>query len=305
MSMERVTGENELELALAGRALRLLFEQIPGAAWLTDRALRVESAMGQWRPGVRLDSQRVIGSTVQQITSVSPEHPVLLAHARALEGVSSSLRFELDSRCFQVQVEPVRDHSGKIKGCLGVAIDATDKLQVDQQLQASESKLADAQRFAHIGSWEWDVVTNHVGWSDELYNIYALPPEQFAGTFEAFLERVVPEERERTRAVVFDAYRKIEPFIYDHRIVRPDGQVRTLHTRGDVISDATAKCSEWWARAGISPSRSPRRQSSKGPFRSYEPSWNRRPMVSSSRTGMAEPLRSISGFWICGDCAPR
>jgi PAS domain S-box-containing protein len=122
-----------------------------------------------------------------------------------------------------------------------VAIDVTEKLKLTQQLHASESKLAEAQRIAHIGTWEWNVVTNHLVWSDELHQIYALPRERFAGTYEAFLERVVPEERERIRAIVFDAYQKIRPFIYDHKIMRPDGEVRTLHTRGDVIAGPDGK----------------------------------------------------------------
>jgi PAS domain S-box-containing protein len=80
-----------------------------------------------------------------------------------------------------------------------------------------------------------------VHWSDELIHIYGLQPGAFSGTYEAFLEHVLPDDRQHTHEVVFDAFRKIKPFSYDHRIVRPDGSVRMLHTRGDVTADVHGK----------------------------------------------------------------
>ncbi len=105
----------------------------------------------------------------------------------------------------------------------------------------SRELLIETQRIAHIGNWEWDVAANRVTWSEELHRIYGVGPGEFGGTYEAFLDRVLPEDRERTRAVVFDAYREVKPFTYDHRIVRPDGTVRMLHTRGDVMADEHGK----------------------------------------------------------------
>jgi PAS domain S-box-containing protein len=104
-------------------------------------------------------------------------------------------------------------------------------------LARSQAQLADAQRVAHVGSWEWEVAANVVSWSDELHRIYGLVPGQFEGTYEAFLARVHPDDKTVTQTVVLDAYRTVEPFIYDHRIVRPGGEVRMLHTRGDVVAD--------------------------------------------------------------------
>lgn len=106
----------------------------------------------------------------------------------------------------------------------------------DQQTR-SEARLAEAQRVAHVGSWEWDVGSNVVTWTDEMYRIYGIEPQEFDHTYEGFLRRVLPEDRDGTQNVVLEAYRARKPFVYDHRIVRPDGSVRMLHTRGDVIAD--------------------------------------------------------------------
>jgi PAS domain S-box-containing protein len=234
------SGGGKVEAGRDGRALKLLLEEIPGLAWSTDRSLRIECTAGgsdsspRWLPP--------IGASIAEVTAgAEAAQPLVAAHTRALEGVSSTFRVEIGGRCWQIRVETARGVEGDALGCLGVALDVTDRVRAEARLSESESRLVEAQRIAHIGSWEWSVETNRVLWSDELYRIYGLRQDQFAGTYEAFLERVAPEEREYTRQVVFDAFRKVQPFTYDHRIVRPDGEVRTLHTRGDVIADSHGK----------------------------------------------------------------
>jgi PAS domain S-box-containing protein len=103
-------------------------------------------------------------------------------------------------------------------------------------LAESERRLAEAQRVAHVGSWQWEVGSNTVSWSDELFRIYGLNKQQFDGSYEGFLSRVHPDDLEHTRAVVSQALQAVTPFIYDHRVVRPDGRTRMLHTRGEVVA---------------------------------------------------------------------
>jgi PAS domain S-box-containing protein len=95
--------------------------------------------------------------------------------------------------------------------------------------------LGQAQRLAHIGSFEWDMASNAVTWSDELHRIYGIEPGRFGGTYEAFLSRVHPDDLDRTKGVIFDALKNGAPFVYEHRVVRLDGRERILETRGDLI----------------------------------------------------------------------
>lgn len=94
---------------------------------------------------------------------------------------------------------------------------------------------SEAQRLGHVGSWQWDALRDEVTWSHELYRIYGLKPGEFSGTYEAFLRHVHPDDQAFTREVIGKAFREGKPFAYDHRIVRPDGEVRMLQTRGDVV----------------------------------------------------------------------
>ena len=83
--------------------------------------------------------------------------------------------------------------------------------------------------------------SNRVTWSDELYRIYGLDTRSFSGSFEGFLERVHRDDRDRARDEVERALEERRSFTFDHRIVRPDGTVRTVHARGEMLVDDDGK----------------------------------------------------------------
>jgi diguanylate cyclase (GGDEF)-like protein/PAS domain S-box-containing protein len=105
------------------------------------------------------------------------------------------------------------------------------------RLRRSELNLVEAQRVAQLGSWEWDVERDDVTWSDELYRIYGLRPQQFDATFEGYLERVHAEDRTRVVGLIQAALAEGGSFSFEERIVRPDGEVKRLLSRGQTITD--------------------------------------------------------------------
>jgi PAS domain S-box-containing protein len=102
-------------------------------------------------------------------------------------------------------------------------------------LERAHAGLEDAQEISHVGSWEWDIASNRVTWSDELFRMYGLAPQSVPVTYESFLERVHAEDREHVRRRIERAHGDGQPFEVEHRIVLPDGAVRTMHGRGEVI----------------------------------------------------------------------
>jgi PAS domain S-box-containing protein len=96
-------------------------------------------------------------------------------------------------------------------------------------------RLAEAQRLAHLGSWEWEIEANTVSVSDEMYRILGVEPEAFPWTFETSFALVHPDDRERVRAVIGQALASGEPVDYEARVLRPDGSERVLHTRGELV----------------------------------------------------------------------
>ncbi len=109
------------------------------------------------------------------------------------------------------------------------------------ELEKSEARLREAQQVARMGSWEWDIERNELWWSKELYAIYGLDSGSVGTTYEAFLERVHPDDRELTRRVLETAVREKIPFSFEHRIIRFDGNVLTLQGRGRVITDENGR----------------------------------------------------------------
>lgn len=94
---------------------------------------------------------------------------------------------------------------------------------------------------AHTARWEWDILADRVTWSDELYRMYGLEPREFRASYQAFIERVHPADRQRVEAIVGQALRDGKPFEFEHRLVRPDGAIRLLHARGAVERGADGR----------------------------------------------------------------
>jgi len=110
-----------------------------------------------------------------------------------------------------------------------------------EELVKARDRLAEAQSVAHVGSWEWDIPSNSLWWSDELYRIYGLAPGTPAH-YETFISRVHPADRERIEDRVRRARADGQPFAFEHLIVCDDGEVKTVFARGRVTlgPDATA-----------------------------------------------------------------
>lgn len=117
-----------------------------------------------------------------------------------------------------------------------VVRDITERKQAERAVRVSEGSLAKAQALAHLGSWDWNIVTDELAWSDEIYRIFGLMAQEFGATYGAFLERVHPEDRDTVQAAVDAALATQEPYSIEHRIVRPDGVERIVQERGDVTA---------------------------------------------------------------------
>jgi PAS domain S-box-containing protein len=175
----------------------------------------------------------------------------LIARGNTL-GVISLVYAESDRRYGKAEIELVEDLAKRASISIDNALlyERAQKAlsevlrlnsELEQKVQERTASLLEAQKIAHIGSWEWDISKDTVTWSDELYRIYGLKPQEFGASYSGFLEHVHPDDREFTDKIVRKAYQTCEPFTYNHRIVRPDGEIRTLHARGFVVTDVNGK----------------------------------------------------------------
>ena len=115
--------------------------------------------------------------------------------------------------------------------------DVTDRYRADERIRASEERLAEAQRIAHVGSWEWDIPANQVSWSDEVGRLLGIGGALPTVTSEAFLNTVHPDDREAYDQAIDAAIDTRTPYSFEYRVVLPDGASRVLQARGEPISD--------------------------------------------------------------------
>ena len=120
---------------------------------------------------------------------------------------------------------------------------AVSRVETERSLRDSEQRLARSQEIAHLGSWELDLVADQLTWSDEVYRIFGLQPQEFDATYEAFLEQVHPDDRAAVDAAYSGSIREgRDTYEIEHRVVRKDtGEVRIIHEKCEHFRDASGK----------------------------------------------------------------
>jgi len=173
---------------------------------------------------------------------VHPEDRQMLEDAlRSTSGLPTALRWlHKDGRVIWTEQlnKPIYDEAGEIVAIEGIARDITERKRVEKKLQESEANLAQAQRIACLGSWEYEPENNRVYWSDETYRVFGFTPQQFVPTFENFLDLVHPDDRMLVRKDMAKIYsgEQLQNGI-EFRIVRPDGEVRCVQGQRDAERD--------------------------------------------------------------------
>ncbi|NQX02085.1 PAS domain-containing protein, partial [bacterium] len=112
-----------------------------------------------------------------------------------------------------------------------------DRQQAELALKESEYRYAMAQRAANIGTWDRNMQTGQLHWSERIAPLFGFAPGGFAGTYEAFLQCIHPEDRQAVIDAVDDSVSKHQVFSFEHRIVWPDGSIRWVSETGELIWD--------------------------------------------------------------------
>ncbi|MGJ8620762.1 MAG: sensor domain-containing protein [Methylophilaceae bacterium] len=160
--------------------------------------------------------------------------------AESVEALSQffiEIRFFYPEDCMrwaEIRATPQRLKDGSTKWH-GIMVDITERKLNQEAIMEAQHALEDAQRIAHIGSWDVDLINDRHSWSDETYRIWELDKSNFASTYDAFIETVHPDDREK----VTNAYNQsiIDKTIYqvEHRLLFPDGRVKYIKERGEPL----------------------------------------------------------------------
>ena len=119
---------------------------------------------------------------------------------------------------------------------VGAVMDVTAAKRAEETLRESEAYLAEAQRLSHTGSWAWAPATGEIRyWSEENYRVQGFDPRGGQPRFEAFFQRLHPDDQARFRKTLEAAARDKSGFEFDYRIVHPGGEIRDIHLLGHPV----------------------------------------------------------------------
>lgn len=147
----------------------------------------------------------------------------------------------LDERSLLVSTAPLNTPDKQV---IVFVEDVTEQDKAERALINSEQRLSKAQRIAHLGSWDWNIVSNKLIWSDEIYRIFGVDPQAFDATYETFLSFVHPDDRQLVTQAVEEALTDKKTYSINHRIIRPDGTERIVNEQAEVTFDESGTAVE-------------------------------------------------------------
>lgn len=151
-------------------------------------------------------------------------------------------------KCFSWSAKAVIHPDGKIKEIISVGRDITESKLAEELLKETEQvksglleKLNEAQQIARIGSWEWNLQTNQVWWSDETYRIFGVKQEDYVPSFDANGKLIHPDDFERYVTSFNQSFQTGEPLDLDIRLICADGRLKHCNAKGQVVYDDSGR----------------------------------------------------------------
>jgi diguanylate cyclase (GGDEF)-like protein/PAS domain S-box-containing protein len=160
-----------------------------------------------------------------------------LAGKRAYDVVVRIQRPDGDLRHLRIRGELVRDVQGQPAWMLGTCQDITETWQAQERLRDSQRRLAEAQRIARIGSWEWDIPAGVEYWSEEMHRLLGREPQEGPVPIAEVVSIFHPEDRDWVEDRIRAALERSQPYDIVHRVIAADGQVRLFHSQAEVVRD--------------------------------------------------------------------
>jgi PAS domain S-box-containing protein len=138
-------------------------------------------------------------------------------------------------------MDGIKDENDNLIGFSILSRDITDRKRAEDSLKQSEERYALAQKAANIGSWDWNITTGELHWSETIEALFGFNNGEFGATYEAFLESVHPDDRQYVQDSVNACVKEGKEYAIEHRILWPDGTVRWVSETGNVMRDSKRK----------------------------------------------------------------
>ena len=172
----------------------------------------------------------------KDLETIVESRATVVARATPIDLEFRIVRSDGNVRFVRAIVQAIKNDLGAPLRFVGATQDITEQILASQHLRESEERLRNAERIAHVGNWAWDLKTNQLSWSKEVFRIYE-QPEDFKPSYEGFVESIAPQDRDRVGQWVRDCLAKKKGSSIEHRIARPNGDLRTVSCTAEVLLD--------------------------------------------------------------------
>lgn len=238
---EQVSTQQQLQ---SEQLLRLFVEHAPVSVAMFDRDMRYLLVSHRWKADHQLEADRdIIGRSHYEVFPTIPDrwrqiHQQCLVGGKARSEEDYFISSDGTVIWMQWEILPWYTGAGEVGGIIIFSQVITDRKLAKQALQESEANLKKAQEIAHLGHWEFNFATRQVYWSEELYRIHGLEPNQPIFVGEDGTGYIHPDDRAKHKREIVEKVALRACFATDLRIIHSDGSTRFIETRGEPILDA-------------------------------------------------------------------
>lgn len=230
-------GSHVLELLKAAGDHPIVRAFPVGALFVFDHELRYICAGGPLLASMGHTRDDVEGKTIYEVFSTEMAKRLEGPYRRTLAGEEIALDLELQGRILLHRMAPLRDEDGAIVAGIGFTADVTDSRSTERSLSIERRRLRDAEFIGRAGSWEWDLITGVITWSDGLFALHGLEPRDFPGGYPEAASRVHPDDRAAVDKAMEKAKRN-EPVQFRYRVSRAvDEETRWFDSRASGVLD--------------------------------------------------------------------
>jgi PAS domain S-box-containing protein len=226
--------------------LELVTEKIAAAVIHYSRDLRFISANQEYANFLQRPLDEIVGHPISSVLGAEAFQTLRPYFEQILAGKTVTFEEELNyqgvgRRWVSGTHTPTLGPDGVVNEWVAVIVDITERKRAEEALSRREAELAESQRLAKVGSWQWDPETDMVTWSKELYRMVGLDPNQPAVSYKEHSKLYTAESWERLRTAVEEALRTGTPYELDLEMVRTDGTRLWLIARGEAQRDTTGR----------------------------------------------------------------